>query len=247
LFTSILLLITAGFGAGVMNALAGGGSFLTFPALVFMGVPSIAANASSTVALFPAAFASAWGYRSQISGFPGISLTGLFTASLAGGAAGALLLLYTPQETFDAIVPWLLLGATLTFIFAPRMTSRGGRLFRVRPFPFLTMHFCIGVYAGYFGGALGLITLAAWNLYGFTDIKALNPTKILLGGATNAAAVICFLLIAEIWWRETAFALAGAVIGGYAGARAGLRISPEVTRWIVTAISVFMTVVFFLR
>ena len=239
--------MTAGFGAGVMNALAGGGSFLTFPALIFVGVPSIAANASSTVALFPAAFASAWAYRSQISGFPGISFKALLTGSLTGGAAGALLLLYTPQRTFDALIPWLLLGATLTFIFAPRIAPRLGTLFRVRPLPFFTMHFFIGVYAGYFGGALGLITLAAWNLYGFTDIKALNPTKILLGGATNAAAVVCFVLIGEIWWRETAFTLIGAVFGGYAGARAGLRIPSVVTRWIVTGISVFMTVVFFLR
>jgi uncharacterized membrane protein YfcA len=239
--------MAAGFGAGVMNALAGGGSLLTFPALVLVGVPSISANASSTVALFPAAFASAWAFRSQISGFPGIPFAALLASGLTGGAAGALLLLYTPQRTFDVIIPWLLLAATLTFIFAPRLAFGSRKSFQLRPVPFLAMHFFIGIYAGYFGGALGLITLAAWNLYGFTDIKALNPTKILLGGATNAAAVVCFILIAEIWWRETVYTLAGAVMGGYFGARAGLHIPSGITRWVVTGISVFMTVVFFLR
>src|SRR5688572_19231706 len=191
--TSYLLLIGAGLGAGVMNALAGGGSLLTFPALVFTGVPSIIANASSSVALFPGAFASVWGFRDDFKGFDGIPLKALLTISVIGGVAGALLLLYTPERTFDAIIPWLLLLATLVFVFAPRV-MRTQRKVKVRPAPFLIVHFFVGMYAGYFGGALGLITLAVWNLFGFTDIKAMNPGKILLGGSTNAAAVICFVI-----------------------------------------------------
>src|SRR3979490_3356357 len=110
---SYLLLALSAFAAGIINAVAGGGSFFTFPALVFTGVPSIIANASSTVALFPGAFASAWGYREDFQSFDGVSLKSILMVSTLGGVGGALLLLFTPEKTFDAIVPWLLLTATL--------------------------------------------------------------------------------------------------------------------------------------
>src|SRR5262252_7868157 len=116
---SYVLLAAAAFGAGVMNAIAGGGSLLTFPALVFKGVPSVVANASSTVALFPGALASAWGYRKDFISFEGVSFRSILVVSFVGGAMGALLLLSTPQTTFDVIVPWLPLAATLVFIFGP--------------------------------------------------------------------------------------------------------------------------------
>src|SRR5688572_22277238 len=118
-----VLLICAAFGAGVMNAIAGGGSFLTFPALVFTGVPSILANASSSVALFPGAIASAWAFRKDFVPFEGVPFKGILVVSLVGAVAGALLLLLTPERLFDAIIPWLLLASTLVFIFAPRRTS----------------------------------------------------------------------------------------------------------------------------
>ena len=245
--TAHLLLMCAGFGAGVMNALAGGGSFLTFPALVFLGVPSIIANASSSVALFPAAFASAWGYRDDFKSIEGIRFKWLLVVSLAGGTAGALLLLLTTQRLFDQIIPWILLLATLIFVFAPRLTPSLQHIFKIQPLPFLTVHFFVGIYAGYFGGALGLITLAVWNLFGLTDIKAMNPTKILLGGSTNAAAVACFIIAGKVWWIETAAVLAGAVLGGYVGARLGRRIPHRVIRGIVVVISVVTTVIFFMR
>jgi uncharacterized membrane protein YfcA len=244
---SYVLLAAAAFGAGVMNAIAGGGSLLTFPALVFTGVPSVVANASSTVALFPGALASAWGYRKDFTGFEGVSFRAILIVSFVGGAVGAVLLLSTPEKTFDVIVPWLLLAATLVFIFGPGIAQEAHQLLRVRPLPFFVIHFFLGIYTGYFGGALGLITLAVWSLFGLTDVKAMNPNKILLGGLTNTAAVICFVLAGKVWWTESLVMLLGAVVGGYAGARFGRTLDPRIVRSVVIAISVAATIVFFLR
>jgi uncharacterized membrane protein YfcA len=244
---SYILLAAAAFGAGVMNAIAGGGSLLTFPALVFTGVPSVIANASSTVALFPGALASAWGYRKDFTSLEGVTFRSILIVSFIGGAVGALLLLSTPEKTFDIIVPWLLLAATLVFIFGPGIAQGKHQLLQVRPLPFLVIHFFLGIYTGYFGGALGLITLAVWSLFGLTDLKAMNPNKILLGGLTNTAAVICFVIAGKVWWTESLVMLAGAVVGGYAGARFGRKLDPRIVRTVVITISVLATIVFFLR
>jgi hypothetical protein len=243
----LLLLVVAAFGAGAMNAIAGGGSLLTFPALVFAGVPSVIANATSTVALFPGAFASAWGYRKDFVRFEGVSFNGILAISFIGGTAGAFLLLSTPEKTFDVIVPWLLLTTTLVFIFGPSITRRFHHLLRVRPLPFFVFHFFLGIYTGYFGGAIGLITLAVWSLFGFTDVKAMNPNKILLGGMTNTAAVIWFVVARKVWWTEALLMIAGAAAGGYIGARFGRRLDPRFVRAVVITISVVATTVFFLR
>lgn len=244
---SYVLLVSAAFAAGVMNAVAGGGSFLTFPALVYTGVPSVVANASSTVALFPGALTSAWGYRKDFTSFGAVSFKSILIVGLIGGTAGALLLLWTPERTFDIIVPWLLLAATLVFIFGPSITPALQHLLQVRPVPFLTIHFFLGIYTGYFGGAVGLITLAVWSLFGFADIKAMNPNKILLGGLTNTAAVVCFVVAGKVWWKPSLLMLAGAVVGGYLGARFGRKLHPRVVRIAVIAISTVVTIVFFIR
>jgi len=241
------LLMGAAFAAGVMNAIAGGGSFLTFPALVFTGVPSVAANASSTVALFPGAIASAWAYREDFTTFDGVSFKSILGIGFTGAIAGAVLLLYTPQRVFDGIIPWLLLASTLTFVFAPRLTSSFQHVFRIRPVPFLIVHFVLGIYTGYFGGAVGLITLAVWSLFGLTDIKAVNPNKILLGGLTNTAAVVCFVIADKVWWPQSLAMLVAAVTGGYFGARFSRQLTPRVVRNAVTVISIVVTIVFFLR
>src|SRR5215467_6561400 len=149
--SSYLLLIAAALCAGLMNSVAGGGSFLTFPALVFTGVPPIIANASSTVALFPGALASAWGYRDDFQSFHGVSLKSVLGVSILGGTGGALLLLYTPDATFDVIIPWLLLLATIAFIFGPALTPHLNRSLRIRPATLLPTQFVVGLYAGYFG------------------------------------------------------------------------------------------------
>jgi uncharacterized membrane protein YfcA len=243
---SYLLLLCAAFFAGVMNAIAGGGSFLTFPALVFTGASPILANASSTVALFPGAIASAWAFRKDFAPFEGVSFKAILVVSLAGAVVGALLLLYTPERLFDAIIPWLLLASTLIFIFAPRASARQ-HFFQIRPVPFLTVHFFLGIYTGYFGGAIGLITLAVWSLFGLTDIKAVNPNKILLGGLTNTAAVACFIVADKVLWTQSLIMLAGAVAGGYMGARFSRKLSQRTVRGAVIVISIVVTIVFFLR
>lgn len=244
---SYLLLIAAALGAGLMNSVAGGGSFLTFPALVFTGVPSIVANATSTVALFPGVLASAWAYRQDVRGLDRIPLKPAVAASIAGGIVGALLLLYTSQTTFDVIIPWLLLGATIVFAFGPRLTKTLRRQAWMGPRTLIVLQFFVGIYGGYFGGAVGIIMLAIWSLAGMRDIHAMNGGRTLLGGIMNAAAVVCFIIAKKIFWIQTSMMLLAAVAGGYVGARFAKRVNPIWIRTLIILISLTVTAAFFLR
>jgi len=244
----LLLLALVGFVAGAMNALAGGGSFVTFPALVAVGLPSVVANASSTVALFPGSVASAWAYRRELRGIGGLSLPVLSAVSLAGGLTGAVLLLVTPVHTFDVVVPWLLLLATLTFAFGPRLGLALRRRVRIGPRALLAIQFVLMVYGGYFGGAVGLMCLAAWSLVTATpDIKAMNPAKVLLVGAANSIAVVCFVMAGAVRWPETLAMLVTGIAGGYGGARIGRVLPARVIRGFVLALTASITAVFFWR
>ncbi|MBV9128026.1 MAG: sulfite exporter TauE/SafE family protein [Verrucomicrobia bacterium] len=242
-----LLLVLAGFVAGVMNAVAGGGSFATFPALVYTGVPSIIANASSTVALFPGAFASAWGYRDDFRRFETVSFPVLLSVSLLGGLVGALLLLFTPQSSFDHVIPWLLLLATIIFAFGPRLAPLLQRVLRIGPRSLLCAQFIVAIYGGYFGGAVGLMMLALWAIFGLHDLRALNATRVVLVGSLNAVAVVCFVLAGKIWWTQTGLMLVAAVAGGYLGARVARKLNPQYLRVAITALNILVTTVFFLR
>jgi len=244
---SYLLLLAVAFVAGAMNAVAGGGSFLTFPALVFTGVPSIVANASSTVALMPAAAASAWGFRHHRRDFPGVSFRALLAMSLLGGVTGALLLLLTPQRLFDGVIPWLMLLATVAFTFAPKLTPMLRRVVHVGPRTLVATQFLIAVYGGYFGGAIGIMMLSAWSLFGLTDLREMNATKTVMAAVMNGIAVVCFVIAGKVWWPQTLVMLAGAVAGGYLGAHAGRRVDQKHVRTAIIAISITITVVFFLR
>ncbi len=241
------LLFGAGFLAGAMNAAAGGGSFVTLPTLVFAGVPSVAANASSTVALFPGSFASAWAYRDDFVPFELISLRKMLAVSLTGGIAGALLLLVTSASTFDRIVPWLLLVGTLAFAFGNRAGLLLRRYIRIDARLMFICQFFLGVYGGYFGGAVGIMMMATWNLFGITDIKAMNATKTLVVGATNAVAVVCFVAAGKIWWPQTLVMLSAAVLGGYVGARLARRLPPQRIRLGICIFNALITAVFFVR
>ena len=242
-----LLLIGAGLLAGTMNAIAGGGSFVTFPALVFAGVPSVAANASSTVALFPGSLTSAWAYRHGLRGFGGVSLRALLAASLSGGLLGAVLLLVTPQATFDAVIPWLLLLATLALGFGREAGAALRRVVRIGPGPVLVTQFLLAVYGGYFGGAVGIMMMAVWSLLDSADLKAMSPARVLLVSATNTIAVICFIVAGAVRWPETLVMLVAAAVGGYAGARLALRMHPRLIRTVILLFTTAMTIVFFLR
>jgi uncharacterized membrane protein YfcA len=245
--TAYLLLFLAALGAGLMNSVAGGGSFLTFPALVFTGVPSIIANATSTVALFPGALASAWAYRGNIKSLETIPLKPAIIVSIAGGVVGALLLLFTSQATFDVIIPWLLLAATVTFAIGPRFVRMFTRQTWMGPRLLIALQFLVGIYGGYFGGAVGIIMLALWSLAGLRDIHAMNGGRTLLGGVMNAAAVVCFVIAGKVWWPQTSLMLLAAIIGGYVGARFARRVNPAIIRSVIIVISFFVTAAFFLR
>src|SRR4051794_29895572 len=241
------LLFGAGLLAGTMNSVAGGGSFVTFPAMIAAGLPSVSANASSTVALCPGSLASAWAYRDDFVPFEGVAMRALIAVSLAGGLLGALLLLLTPSATFDRIVPWLLLVGTLTFAFGRQGSVYLRRLVRIGPRTMIVAQFALGLYGGYFGGAVGIMMMATWSLLGIHDLKALNAAKTLLAGAMNSIAVACFVVAGKVWWPETLVMLLAAVVGGYVGARVGRRVDQ---RWLRLAISLLcfgITAAFFLR
>ena len=242
-----LILAGAGFIAGAMNALVGGGSFVTLPALIAAGLPSVAANASSTVALYPGGAASAWVYRDGLTRVEGLPLVPSLIATLVGGLAGALLLLWTPSSVFDRILPWLLLAATIMLIFGPRLGAALHARFAAGPAVVWVIQFLLGIYGGYFGGAVGLMMLAAWSLITTADIKMLNPTRMVLVTAANTIAVLTFVVLGAVSWPHTLALGAGAIAGGYGGAHVGKRLPAAMVRIITLAVAVAITAAFFYR
>jgi uncharacterized protein len=242
-----LLLGLAGLLAGTMNAVAGGGSFVSFPVMVFVGLPPIAANATSTMALFPGTMASTWAYRDDLHGIAGISLKLLLPISLAGGLIGAILLLVTPGAAFDLVIPWLLLLATLTFAGGRHLGDWLRRYVRIGRGAFLAIQFMLSIYGGYFGGAIGLMMMAVWTLIDSAELKAMAPTRTLLVSATNGSAVLCFAVAGAVYWPEMLAMMVSAIAGGYYGARFARHLPPGVLRWFVVLLSATVTVAFFLR
>lgn len=246
--SSFLLLAGAGLLAGAMNAIAGGGSFVTFPVLVLAGLPPVIANASSTVALFPGTIASSFAYRRDLRGVGGFRLAVLAPLSALGGLAGAMLLLATPERLFDAVIPWLLLLATLTFAFGARAGTALRRFARVGPGALPVVQLVISTYGGYFGGAVGLMMMAAWSLLtASADLKAMAPARVLLVSAANGAAVVWFIAAGAVRWPETLAMLGASVAGGYGGALLGRVLPRWMTRGFVLVLTAGMTAVFFYR
>jgi uncharacterized protein len=241
------LLIAAAFGAGLVNSVAGGGQLLAFPAMVFSGVPSVVANASSTVALFPGLFAASLAYRGHFKHLEGIPFKQALIVSIAGGFIGAMLLLLTPQTTFDVVIPWLLLFASLVFIFGRPVSMMFKKKLRIGIPGVLALQFCLAIYGGYFGGGMGIVLLGVWTLLGHTDIHALNAYKTLLAGALNGAAVVLFVLTGTVAWHGTLLMLVGAITGGYVGANTARRMNPNHVRSVISVISVAVTIAFFAR
>lgn len=243
------LLIVAGAGvvAVVMNALAGGGSFVTLPALIGAGLPSVVANASSTVALFPGGLLGGWAYGRKLEPLPGLSLGAMLAVSMAGGLIGSLLLIWTPSAAFDGVLPWLLLVATVTLALGPRLAPRLSRWRERRVGVGLAVQFALGVYAGYFGGAVGIMRMAAWTLLSEADIAQIQPLRIVMGAAANGVAVVVFALAGTVRWSETAALGLGALVGGYGGAQFGRRIPTPALRAVTVGLCVVVTVLFFVR
>jgi uncharacterized membrane protein YfcA len=237
------LLVAAAFGAGALNSIAGGGSFLSFPALVFSGVPAVAANATSTVAIWPGSVASAWGYRTELAS-ERERLLSLSLISLVGGVAGALLLLLTPSRVFEAMVPFLLLLATLIFTFGDAVRARvkaGSRA------SVLVLQVAIAIYGGYFGGGMGLMMLAAFTLMGMTDIHRMNALKSALGTLINGAAVVTFAIAGVVQWLPAGLMIAGAIAGGFGGAVLARRVDPKRVKPVVIVLGWVLTAAFFYR
>jgi len=242
---TFLLLILAAFAAGAINSVAGGGSFLTFPSLVFSGVAPVIANASNTVALVPGTMASVLSYRGDVQKLNEKNLKLWLVISLIGGAVGAVLLLVTSDRTFRQVAPWLLAFATLLFAFGNQVSmAMKGRLHGNGPLMLLLM-FPIAVYGGYFGGGIGIMFLAALRLYGMTDIHGMNGIKTIMGGTLNALAALIFIANGQVAWKPTLVMMGASILGGYVGPIIARRLKPQVIRTFVIVVGVVMTAYFF--
>ena len=241
--------------AGAINSVAGGGSFLTFPALMFCGVTPIRANATNTVAVWFGSLASVGAYRKQLGG-QGRALVTLLCTSLVGGLLGALLLLDTPDATFKRLLPWLMLTATLIFIFGKYLTAwlrRQIHLDITEPRhvgPFIAgcvLQLVIAVYGGFFGGGIGILMLALLTLLGYEEIHAMNALKTVLATAINGIAVVTFIAARIVDWPQALVMIVGSIIGGYGGAVIAQKVNGEVIRRLVMVVGLGMTVYFFVR
>lgn len=239
------LLLAAGAVAGAMNAVGGGGSFVTLPALLLTGVPAVAANATSTVALCPASFASAWAYRAEYRPLRGVGTPALLGVSVLGAIGGALLLLSTSDRRFATLLPWLLLFGTLAFALGPHLAAARPRVLHLAPATLLGIQLLLGIYTGYFGGAVGILLMAVWSLVDRDDVHALNARKALVTGTTNGVAVACFVVADAVRWRPALTVLVGAVLGGYLGARLARRVPPARLRPGILCLCVAITVASF--
>ena len=254
-FSQYTLLFFAACIAGTLNALAGGGSFISFPALLFLRVPPVQANATNTVALWPGLAASTLAYVKRLN-VPGRLLIPLLVTSVAGGWAGALLLLKTPQHTFMHLVPWLLLSGTLLFAFGNRFRALAGKTAVVDDLSATSWRASIvsslvwvlvAIYGGYFGAGIGFILLGMLAALGMRDINAMGAIRTLLAAAVNAAAVLTFILAGAVLWRLFGVMVAGALAGGWFGAHYAQKADPRKVRALVIAVGIVMSLYFFIK
>ncbi len=247
---TLAVLSLAAFGAGVLNAVAGGGSFLTFPALVWAGMAPIPANATSAVVVAPGYLGSTLGFRQELSALPRSTLRQDTLVCAVGGMAGALLLLVTPASVFSGIVPWLLLLATALFALGPRIgrwvgthhaESAAGQRWRL---PALLL---VAVYGGYFNGGLGILLMAMYLLVGESRLHRVNALKNLASLVLSIVSVAAFAWAGAIAWPLALPMMGAAMLGGVAGAWLAQRLPLPWVRAIVIGTGTVMTLVFFLR
>lgn len=245
-FLTTALLLVAAFLAGALNAMAGGGSFLTLPALIYAGLPPVAANATGTVALLPGYASGAYGLRRDLEPVGGLGTGWLVATSLAGGLVGAALLLLTSDEAFRSLVPWLLLVATILFAVGPQLSARLRRLGASGPAALLGSLFAVSVYGGYFNGGLGILLLAHLSLFGMVRLTAMNGLKNLLSAVLTAIAVAIYAAGGAVHWQEAMIMTVAAVAGGYVGAHASRRLPPRLLRIGIVMVGLIMTTAFFI-
>ena len=250
LHTAVFLFFAGALG-GAINAVAGGGSFVAFPALLFTGVPPVPANATNTLALWVGTTASGGAYREKLNIARRVMIP-LVVTSVIGGLAGAFLLIKTPAQTFLRVLPWLLLGATLLFAFGKHLTGRisasishdasnasvaGASIFEL----------IVAVYGGYFGGGIGIMNLAMLAALGMTDIHAMNKLKVVLGGVINGVAAITFIITGAIVWPQAMVMTAGSLVGGYSSAHYAQKLPQAWVKAFVILVGTAMTIYFFVR
>lgn len=240
----LALLLGAALAAGALNALAGGGSFLTFPALVAVGVPPIAANATSALAVSPGYLGSTLGLRRELGSLPPERLRREALLAATGGVLGALLLLVTPPAAFRALVPWLLLAATGVFIAGPHVVQRLGRAGDPHPRARAWGLLAVAVYGGYFNGGLGILLMALYAATGEADVHRANALKNFNSLVLSVLSVATFALAGAIAWGPAALMAAAATAGGYLGARGARRLPPQAVRLAVIATGLAMTLAF---
>ncbi len=242
---SFFILFVASLWAGIQNALAGGGSFITLPSLMLTGMDARAANITSSIALFPAQIATGWTGRKHVEGAAGLPFRALVIISLVGGALGAGLLLVTPSTFFARLVPWLVLFATTVFAwgsFGPRRQAAP----RLGRFGAATAQLCISIYGGYFGGGIGFLMLAAFTAAGIV-LRVAGATKNVLAAVMNASAVAIFVFSPEVRWVAAGVSSAGAIIGGVVGGLMLHKVNERVLRVAIVVIGIALTVGLFLR
>jgi uncharacterized protein len=246
--TIVFLFVAGGFG-GALNSVAGGGSFIAFPALLWTGVPPIPANATNTIALWTAAAASGGAYRKRLE-VPRRVMIPLLTVSLMGGLAGAYLLLKTPAHTFMRVLPWMTLGATLLFAFGKRLAAGRASLIEHQTSSAALVgatifQLCVAVYGGYFGGGMGIVMLAMLATLGMTDIHAMNALKSVLGFVINGVAVVTFISARAVYWKHGMVMILGGIAGGYLGAHYAMKMRQSRVRVLVVLVGTAMTAYFF--
>jgi len=251
--SEIILLFCAALLGGAVNSVAGGGGFIAFPALLFTGMPSINANATNTVALWPGTLASTGAYRKALSADLLRRILPLIVITFFGSIFGSALLLKTRQSTFDHMVPWLLLSATVLFSLGGKLTAwinrhhteSGPSLGRVVGITLLRL--CVAIYIGYFGAGVGIVMLALLSMMGMENIHSMNGLKTLLATCGNAMAVIVFIFAHAVVWPQAILMVFGGGLGGYAGAWYAQKMDPRHVRYVVIAIGYSMTTYFFWR
>jgi uncharacterized membrane protein YfcA len=235
----------AAFFAGAMNSVAGGGSFLSFPALLFAGVPAISANATNNAAMWVGTIGSARGYKEEVAAHRGLLLP-VIAVSIVGSLIGAVALLNTPPALFERMIPWLLLFATAVFSTSPWLTRRSTGIPRHATWQ-LVVQFFVAMYGGYFGAGMGILMLAVLAFSGLPSLNSQNAIKNVLSVSINGVALVPFVVARVVDWRFAIPMAAIALLGGYFGARLFRRVPQPLSRAVIIAIGTAMTLTFFIR
>ena len=244
---AMLLVFAAGTLGGAMNALAGGGTFATLPALIAIGLPANIANATSNVALLPGAAASAHGYRDELAPLGGVDWRVLAAITFVAGLAGSILLVLTPTRAFDLIIPWLLLIALIAMLGGKRAADWLAARVTIGPRSLLAVQALLGVYGGYFGGGVGLMMTALYGLLAGIGVRAMFAPRTMMLAVANSAAALVFVATGMVRWPAALPMIAGAILGGWGGALIGRALPPLLVRWWSLAVTGATTAVFFAR